>query len=388
MSNVEQGDDRILGDSEFVHKIMEPPVPLLIPMNNKKTLIFLLVFLFTILAPSMIWVIRLDQAREISPPARTWGTPEEIMATAVLVLIIGAIIGVAILLQRAMGAYSAGSTKLPKIKAGLTIPVEQAEAFFEKPPPRQLNESLFAALKDAVFPPVAKIMFIILIPLTIIMMVMLILLTLSLNKSDRMLQTDETVTTQGVVTHVEKKSSRSGVKYAVTYHFTPDGTTEETKGISYNKSADVTPEQQVLVEYLSKAPAVSRIKGMQSSPVDFMMPVIMAGMLFFAILPGILFYIVSRRRFLKDLITEGRIVWGGILKIRQGGRGMIFAKVLYEFEGIPCTKKLLCPAIQGLYHPLAARKEKELPVLLLVHPDRSNRAYLFEPHLTEKRGCS
>ena len=101
------------------------------------------------------------------------------------------------------------------------------------------------------------------------LMVMLILLTLSMNKSDRMLQTSETVTTQGVVTHVEKKSSRSGVKYAVTYHYTPDGKTEETKGISYNKSADVIPEQQVLVEYLTKEPSVSRIKGMRSSPVDF-----------------------------------------------------------------------------------------------------------------------
>ncbi len=351
-------------------------------MKNKKTLISLLVLLFTILGPSMIWVIRLDQARETSSPPRAWGSPEKIMAAAVLALVIAAIIGVSILLQRVMDAYSHGYTKLPKTRLELTIPAKKAREFFKIPPPRPLNESIFTALRDAVFPPFARITLIILVPLTMIMMAMLISLSLSLNKTDRMLKSVETITTPGVVTHVKKKSSRSGPGYAVTYHYTPKKTTERIKGVSYTKSGDIMSGQEVIVEYLPGEPAVSRIKGMQNSPIDVIMPVIAAVILFFVLIPGIFFHVTFQKKFLKSLVTEGRIIWGGILKIRKGGKGMIFAKVLYEFEGIPCTRKLLCPGIQGLYNPLAARKEKKLPVLFLAHPDRFNRAYLLEPHLT------
>lgn len=352
--------------------------------RNKKQvrLIGSLVILAAAFAGSVVWLIHLEQQRKKILPNSEWGSPEEIAAAVIAALVFSAIIGVAILLQKMVDAHqSFGTTNLPPLKPKVMLEAEVVQRFFKLPRPRLLEKNMFKILWDGLFPPAVRIMLLCLVPLTVFMTIALLFLVLTFAKDDMTLSMKKTAVCRGTVTEIERNASRSGTFYRVEYTYRIDAYEINGENESYTSDSDIHIGQPVPVEYLVENPAINRIDGMRTTPLNPFLPILMTGVLIFLFIPGLLIYFFLQRRFLKHLIMNGTLVWGEIDRIRKGGRGMVFVRVRYELEGVRYTQKLVCPPAPGLYPPLAARHQQQMQLLLLVSPLQYKKCYLIEQHL-------
>lgn len=350
--------------------------------KNRNQLIWVLVILTSAFTASMIWLIILEQEREKAFPNSGWGSTEEIVAAVVTGLFFVGIIGAAALLQKVIdSAQSIDTTQLPPLRHKIMLQADYVRDFFDAVPPRSFDKTLFSTLWDALFPPVVRLMIMCLIPLTLFMLGGLLFFVLRFAKDDIALARGEIGVCRGEVTHIEKKMSRSGTFYRVDYTYRLNDLADIKKGESYGDEKTVETGETVPVEYLVAEPAISRIKNMRSIPLNPFFPVLIAVALIFVLIPGFIFYIVLQRRFLKRLVINGSLVWGNLIRVRRGGRGIVSVRIKYELAGIQYSQKLVCPPVQGLYPPLAARYQKNTPVLLLACPSQCKKSYLFELHL-------
>ncbi|SLM32453.1 membrane hypothetical protein [Desulfamplus magnetovallimortis] len=361
-------------------------------MDTKKKrnrLIGVLVVLCLCLFPSIFLLVSFESKREKAFPGSSWGSIEEITVAFILGLIVISIIVVAVMLEKAIeGALKTGSTVFPDLDYNLRLKKHSVQEYFSSPAPRFLDKKIVSKMWDAVFPPFVRTILLCIVPLTVVMVGGLLFMVLGFCKNDLTMIREETAICKGYVTHIEKKSSRSGVSFSFDYEYRLDShynySSDDKSGIMKGKSftgkkiyekGDVVP-----VEYLLADPVISRIKGMRASPLDPLLPAIVAGLLVFVLIPFLLIHVTLQKRFLKTLVVNGSLVQGHIVSVKKGGKGMVFCKVGYEFNGEEYVQRLVCPATKGLYYPLSARHEQKIPVTLLVSPPLVRKSYLFEMH--------
>lgn len=352
---------------------------------KKRKLTILLVVLLASLILVLVRIIMLETRRgQLATPV-CWGRPEEIILAVVFGILFVVIIRVSVLLQKIMDVSISGSPEFPRLSPEHTVTRLRAEFHFSKTAPRLVDPELFSILWASVFPVPLRVLIAIMVPLSLLLTGMLGVLSFELNKEARMLDKGQVIIRQGVISQVQKKTSRSGSYVMVDYTFYIPGLEIRNSGRSFAHRYNGKPGDSVQVESLETNPAISRVQGLGTSPVDTFVPMLAAVLLTALLLPGLVLYYVCKRRFIRALITDGFLVQGQIMRVKKGGRGMVFARAGFEHEGQYLFRWLAVPVVQGLYESLAARCRAELPVLLLVHPTRFRSVYLFEPHLKPER---
>jgi len=355
--------------------------------SKKIKLVAILIALIVALAPILVWIVKLESERNLAEVYIPFGSVEEIIASILIVAIFIAIIIVAVSLQKVIDDIVPGMVDFPTLNTQQRINTNNATNYFNRPPPRQLDEPIFSAIWNGLLPSPVRILLWSLLPLMLALMGLIIFVAMTMTVDDRSLDKGPTEQVEATIISSIRKNTRSGTYYEVDYQYKPRQfefklNSHSIKGRSYADHSQFDVGAVVKVEYLANTPNISRIVGLRTSAFDITMFIVIIVLINLIIIPGLLIFLWWRKGFAKVLVIQGVMLEGQLEKVKKGGKGTVFARVSFVLNGIRQSKKLICPATPELFAVLSNRQKENLPVKLLVHPSRYRYAYLLEPHLS------
>jgi hypothetical protein len=256
---------------------------------------------------------------------------------------------------------------------------ENIRWFFQKPSPRQLDNSLLNDTLNVVFPKIMQVLFYVLPVLILVMMGAV--LTFLIRNSDikgewRLI--NESAVISGKVLDIEKrKGSKGSITYVYTFEFKPAGHDSPMKGMCFSGDQVASIGQQVSIEYLPDTPRVSRIKGcrLNFSPLEVMAAVPFLGVITAILSLGLLRH---KKKSLQRLLTNGVLVMAMIEKIKPGAKGSLVVEVKYAVDNTEVKSKTNTSGLKAVKEWLMSVQEAGQPLMIVADPSKPKNIFLLE----------
>jgi|GEM_PF-2707653 len=349
------------------------------PQSKKIRLVSLLIFLIVALALISLWLINIEIERNLSKVP--FGSLQEIMAIILLLSIIIALFFVANLLQKNMDQVPLGIIKFPPLNPQQQINIKKADNYFTQTTPRPLDQEIFKAIWNGIFPFPVRILLWSLVPISLSIMVLFLSLAMWASEDTRKLDKGPINQVEGKVTNVQKKNRRHGIYYEIDYQYMPNTQSRLLKGTSFTDNNTLNIADIVDIEYLIGSEHISRITNLRTTPTEILPFVLLIVAMTCILVPAVIIFLYWRKGYVKAMLCHGLLLEGQIEKLKKSGKGMVFVQISINLHGVKQTKKLIYPAVQELYGVLYNRQKEGQTIKILVHPDKYRHAYLIEPHL-------
>lgn len=309
-----------------------------------------------------------------------WGSICDITAAAGIIVVFAAMFVTAVKLQRIMDFVDPEAVDFEPLPPDRHISNAALFTYLRHSPPRPFSPELFEPLYRGIMPKSIVMILWGMITLTLAVLLMTAGMLYIVGEDTRRLDREAVLTVWGEVSELSTHSTRNGRYVSVSYRY---GVGDRTyRGISYaDEAGSLQVGAKVRVECLKENFALSRIEGLRTVPMDLTHLRIMLVAVTAVLMPGLLLYFAYRKRWLKRLLLEGDLAVGEIISLRKGGRGMIFAKVVFDTGNGRIIRRLSYPLHPSIYEVLYNRKRMGEPVRLLIHSERFHYVYLIEPHL-------
>jgi hypothetical protein len=352
--------------------------------GDKQRYILGLILAVAALMPAVVWLALL--AAERDRLGGGWGSPVEMAATLLVVLLVVALGVAAFKLSRVLEYIDPEQIDFPALSESFSDSGGRLAAYLERPPPRPFEAACLAPIWNGLFPPAARLAIALLLPLMLIMLALLSYMVLGATEADRIIDQGPVNTALATVTSVEEKRDRNNGRYFETrYRFKAVAGTTDLHSMSFADHTELRPGDLAPVEYMARDPSLNRLEGMRTTPIDPNAILLPVGAITLVFLPSFGVYVWWRRRFARVLLTEGVLVDAAIESLRRGGRGAVFCKVEYRLRGLVERKRLAVPADPSLYATLHNRRQRHQTIKVLAHPERFGSVYLIEPILAATR---
>ncbi|MBN2895446.1 MAG: hypothetical protein JXK05_06095 [Campylobacterales bacterium] len=343
--------------------------------QDKTPYIFSIVVLTLLLGVAMAFVAYLESQQA----GASWGTVTGIALLAVILGLFAVLMVLAVKLQRIIEHVEVGSTVFEQMGSDLQLRERTLIDYLEQPSPRAFNAAVFTPLYGGLMPLAAKMTSLFMIPMVMLLLIMGGAMLHHVTKEQVRLDKGPVALVQSRVIEAREHHSRSGNYVAFHYEYTVDGVT--LQGRSCADEMFYVKDEQVIVEFLPATPSLSRIEGTRVMPIDMSQSLWLLLGILVLLLPGLWLFFYFHKLWLKRLLHEGDVVRANIISLHKGGKGMIFARVSFVYEGCEYQKRLSHPAMMStLYDTLYSRWKQKEAIVVLMHP-QSRFAYLIEPHL-------